>query len=152
MNRNACKRWRAKKAAEFQRLFVLMILNASLARSRHFWSGLSIALLLVASGCSTVAPPPAVVSEIIELPDRSPPIPYPQPLLLETFKWTLMAPGHRRDPDQVYFCLKPPGYEAAARNNGQLLRFTKEVMWQLRYYQGDGAGDGVGRADEGPDQ
>jgi hypothetical protein len=129
-----------------------MILTASHERSLRFWSGVSILVLLALSGCSTVAPPPAVVTEIVELPDPTPPIPYPQQLDLEIFRWTVMAPGHWRDPDQVYFCLDPAGYEAAARNNGQLLRFTKEVMWQLRYYNQEPMEDGVGRVDEGVDQ
>lgn len=129
-----------------------MILRASHERSLRFFSGVSILVLLALSGCSTVAPPPAVVTEIVELPDPTPPIPYPQPLGLEIFQWTVMAPGHWRDPDQVYFCLDPSGYEAAARNNGQLLRFTKEVMWQLRYYNQEPLIDGMGRSDESADQ
>ena len=152
MLRNACKRWQQKRVEALQRLFVITMLNAWLGKSRSYWSGLLIVVLLASSGCSTVAPPPAVVTEIVELPDPTPPIPYPQSLNLETFQWTVMAPGHWRDPDQVYFCLDPAGYEAAARNNGQLLRFTKEVMWQLRYYNQEQSYDGVGRINKGVDQ
>lgn len=141
-----------KRAAEFRKLSLAAVLSGWLGKSRSYWSGLLIVVLLVSSGCSTVAPPPAVVTEIVELPDPTPPIPYPQPLGLETFEWTVMAPGHWRDPDEVYFCLDPSGYEAAARNNGQLLRFTKEVMWQLRYYNEEQLDDGVGRSDESADQ
>ena len=152
MIRNACRRWRQRKVDALSRLFAIMILRESLVRSQRFWSGVSILVLLALSACSTAAPPPAVVTEIVELPDSTPPIPYPQPLQLETFQWTVMAPGHWRDPDEVYFCLAPSDYEAAARNNGQLLRFTKEVMWQLRYYNQEQTDDGMGRGDESADQ
>ena len=151
MCRNACERWRAKKAAELKRLLATTILSVWVGPSRKYWSGLLIVILLASSGCSTVAPPPAVVTEIVELPDQAPPIPYPRPLSLEVYQWTLMAPGHWRDPDKLYFCLDSTGYEAAARNNGQLLRFTKEVMWQLRYYNKE-TDDGLGRSDKGVDQ
>lgn len=152
MNRNASRSWLQRKVSEFHRLCVITILNSSLGKSQSFWSALLIVPLLACLACSTAAPPPAVVTEIVERPDPTPPLPYPQPLALEMFSWTVMAPGHWRDPDQVYFCLEPQGYEAAARNNGQLLRFTKEVMWQLRYYHGEAQDDGMGRGHEGPDQ
>lgn len=152
MSRNACRQWRKKKVDALSRIFSLMILNSVLSKSQRFWSGVSILVLLVSFGCSTAAPPPAVVTEIVELPDPTPSIPYPQPLSLELYEWTVMAPGHWRDPEQVYFCLDPLGYEAAARNNGQLLRFTKEVMWQLRYYNEETDDGRVERSDESPDQ
>ena len=152
MPRTSCVKRLLKVRNSFVALYRLAVLRESLARSQRFWSGVSMLLLLVSLGCSTAAPPPAVVTEIVELPDPTPPIPYPQPLALETFEWTVMAPGYWRDPDQVYFCLDPSGYEAAARNNGQLLRFTREVMWQLRYYNQEQTDDGMGRVDEGVDQ
>jgi len=152
MTKFACVTTLQAKTAALRKRFLAGALSAWLGKSRSYWSGLLIAVLLASSGCSTVLPPPAVVTEIIELPDPTPPIPYPQPLTLETFKWTVMAPGHWRDPDEVYFCLAPTEYEAAARNNGQLLRFTKEVMWQLRYYNQEPTADGMGRVDESADQ
>jgi len=105
---------------------------------RRTWSAVSIALLLALFGCSTATPPsPAVVTEIVELPDPTPVILPPDPLRLEPFEWTVFAPGYWRDPEAVYFCLDPSQYEILARNNGQVLRFTQEVMWQLRYYRQD---------------
>ena len=148
----ACVTRLREKAAAFEKLSLVAVWAVWRGRSQNYWSVLLIAALLALSGCSTVAPPPAVVTEIVELPDPTPPVPYPLPLSLETFEWTVMAPGYWRDPDKVYFCLDPSGYEAAARNNGQLLRFTKEVMWQLRYYNKEQVEDGVGRGDESADQ
>lgn len=105
-------------------------------------SAVSMSLLLMLFGCSTAAPPPpAVVTEIIESPDPTPPIPYPNPLNLGSMQWTVMAPGYWRDPDQIYFCLDVEQYETNARNHGQLLRFMEEVMWQIRYYREDLEGE-----------
>jgi len=116
------------------------------ALTRRTWNAASIALLLALFGCSTAAPPsPAVVTEIVELPDPTPKIPAPEPLRLETFEWTVFAPGYWRDPEAVYFCLDPAQYEILARNNGQVLRFTDEVMWQLRYYRQDEPEDAPGQ-------
>lgn len=152
MIRFRCAKRLQARVDKLQRLLLAAALGGWLGRSRSYWNALLIAVPLASFGCSTAAPPPAVVTKIVELPNPTPPIPYPQPLALETFQWTVMAPGHWRDPDEVYFCLDPSGYEAAARNNGQLLRFTKEVMWQLRYYNQEQTRDGVGRADEDLDQ
>lgn len=148
MSKCECATKLRARVASLQKLLTADVLSAWVGPNRRYWSGLLIAVLLASLGCSTAAPPPAVVTEIVKLPDPTPPIPYPQPLALELYQWSVMAPGHWRDPDKVYFCLDPSGYEAATRNNGQLLRFTKEVMWQLRYYNQENADDGVGRGDE----
>lgn len=69
---------------------------------------------------------------------------------MEGYKWTVMAPGYFRNPDAIYFCVEPPGYEAAARNQAEVLRFMREAVWQLNYYREAGQ-DGMGRSNEGAD-
>lgn len=114
----------------------------------------SIAVLLACSGClSAPRPPLDVTTTEIPSPPARPNLPKPNPLEMEPYHWNVLAPGYWRDPDAVYFCLTPPDYESAARNQAEILRFIRETMWQLDYYRkGESDGTGMGRSNEGTDQ
>lgn len=103
-------------------------------------SAVSIAALLVLSACSSV--PQALNVQIapveVERPDDRPPLPNPQPIEQREVTWKVLTPETLPKGDGwVYFGVTPENYEDMALNHADVLRFTREAMWRLRYYRGE---------------
>ncbi len=66
-------------------------------------------------------------------PDKKPSLPKPQPLALRELKWQVTGEG--------LFCTDGRGYESAARNAAETLRWVTEASWQLDYYRDKRTGE-----------
>lgn len=69
-------------------------------------------------------------------PDKTPPIPNPKALSLQTIQgWVIATKDRPVDPDGVYWCLVSKDYEAVSRNGAEVDRWVTEARWRMDYYR-----------------
>lgn len=61
-------------------------------------------------------------------------LPAPAPVKLHNIKWNVQVDVKDDLTTKVWFSLTPGDYEKLSLNMAEILRWNREMKWQLRYY------------------
>lgn len=68
-------------------------------------------------------------------------LPTPTPVKLHNINWEVIVIPDGED-TKVYFAISPGDYENLSLNMAEILRWNREMKWQLRYYIKEVSTDG----------
>lgn len=78
------------------------------------------------------------MAESFKQPEPRPSLPLPPPIEPQTFEWLAITPSNiPHGKDWVYFALTPDGFRSWAMTEADTIRFIREIMAQVKYYQGE---------------
>jgi hypothetical protein len=76
-------------------------------------------------------------------------LPTPTSIKLHNINWEVIHITEGED-TKVYFALSPGDYENLSLNMAEVLRWNREMKWQLRYYIKEVSDNGDGRQRSNP--